>query len=75
MWVSNRECEYLGVYPRLPWTYKFDGVAELLLGLKATKYDTGSMRLSISVNGERLALDSVPCADVGGSVTIQAQWP
>ena len=75
IWLGNKECQYADPYLNLPWVYEFDGVADLHLGLSASKWDTGSMHLSIHVNGERLALDSVPCADVGGSVEVSAQWP
>ena len=75
MFVNNAECRLANPYVTLPWVYKFDGVPDMQLGLTASKFDHGSLHVSISVDGSKLAVDSVPCADIGGTVTIYARWP
>jgi hypothetical protein len=73
--VNNAVRRLANPHVTLPWTYEFDGVADMQLGLTASKYDEGSLHVSIYVEGSKLAADSVPCADIGGSVTIYAEWP
>ena len=75
MWINNNECHCPATYVNLPWVYRFDGVPELTLGFTASKYDTGYMHLSISVNGRILDTASVPRGDVGGTAEVWGQWP
>jgi hypothetical protein len=74
MWVGNKECQY-GQYLSPPWLYRFDAEADLLLGLSASKLDSGTLFLSIFVDGKRLDFDSVPYASIGGTAEVFAQWP
>jgi hypothetical protein len=75
MMVNNAECRLANPYVKLPWVYEFDGVPDMELSLTASKFDAHSLHVSISVDGHKLALDSVPCADIGGTVTVYARWP
>ena len=75
IFVRNEVSTLANPHVTLPWSYEFDGVADLKLGLTVSKYDYGSLHVSILVSGAKLAADSVRVADVGGSVTIYAQWP
>jgi hypothetical protein len=75
MFVNGAESRLANPHVTLPWVYKFDGVQDKQLGLTASKFDDGSLHVSISVDGSKLAADSVRCADIGGTVTIYARWP
>ena len=75
MWEGNKELELANPYVQLPWHHDFDGVPDLHLGLTATKWDTGSLHVHVSVNHRLLADDSVPRADIGGTVDIDCSWP
>ena len=75
MLVNNAERRPADPYVTLPWVYEFDGVPDMQMGLTASKFDDGSLHVSISVDGHKLAVDSVPCADIGGTVTVYARWP
>ena len=73
--VNNVERRPANPYVKLPWVYEFDGAADMQLGLTASKFDQGSLHVSITVNRNKVAADSVPCADIGGTVTLYVLWP
>ncbi len=75
MWVGNQERQCVGSYVSLPWVYRFRGTPDLVLGFTATKYDTGSCRLSIDVNSVYLDKDSISWASIGATADVWAQWP
>ncbi len=75
MWKGNQELHFANPYVKLPWHHDFDGVPDLHLGLTAGKWDTGSLHVHVSVNHKLMADDSVPRADIGGTVEVELWWP